>query len=77
MCYRPAPGLTLQAYQMMQKMRARNILYQPYLDVELTDSVYRAVGVEPEPEPVGNRGGPSQSLRPEDDDVIDDEVEED
>lgn len=66
----------------MQQMRSRNIAYQPYLDVELTDSVHRALAIDPEPDQVSRRDGAgSQSLRldgevDDDDEVIDEEVDD-
>ncbi|KAJ1627583.1 hypothetical protein T492DRAFT_876543 [Pavlovales sp. CCMP2436] len=71
-----------QAYQSIQKMRARNLLLAPYLDSELIDAVYRAVGVEPEPEAEMARGPAASTKASEgevddDNEAIDDEVEDD
>lgn len=61
---------------MIEKMRARDILLAPYLDAELIETVYRAVGLQPEVESDVRRG-PAQSVKPEDDDeVLDEELDD-
>lgn len=36
-----------QAYLLIEQMRTRNIILSPYLDREMIESIYRAVGMEP------------------------------
>jgi hypothetical protein len=62
---------------MIEKMRARDILLAPYLDSDLIETVYRAVGLQPELE-ADMRRGPAQSVKPEDDDEgeLDEELDD-
>jgi len=39
-----------QAYHLIEKMRDRNIILSPYLDQDMVDSIYKAMGIEAVPE---------------------------
>lgn len=58
------------AYRLIEDMRERNIVMHPYLDQEMVNAIYRAVGIEPAA--VGGARGAG-----DDDEVEDEIVEED
>jgi len=57
-----------QAYRLIEKMRERHIILNPYLDQDMINNIYQAVGVAVE-KPAPARGA--------DDDEVEDDMEED
>merc|ERR1711988_93599 len=66
--YYHSQGNMQQAYMLIEKMRGRNIILSPYLDSELIEQVYSAMGVEQTAAPA-----PASAV----DEEMDDEIEED
>ena len=61
-----------QAYRLIEKMRERHIILNPYLDQDMINTIYQAVGVQVEaPAPAGGRRGG------DDDDEVEDDLDED
>ena len=50
-----------KAYSLIQQMRDRNIIISPYLDKEMTDTIYREVGATAEMRGGGKDGGDDNS----------------
>ena len=67
--YYHSQGNMQQAYMLIEKMRGRNIILSPYVDSELIEQVYSAMGVEQTAAPAPAAGGVDEEM--------DEEIEED
>eukprot|EP00951_Prasinocladus_malaysianus_P006380 scaffold45330_cov45-Prasinocladus_malaysianus.AAC.1 len=62
-----------QAYQLIEKMRARNIILSPYLDSQMVAEVYKAMGINSNPAAAENEDGIEDEDIPFDDEDVNDD----
>lgn len=53
------------AYKYLDKMKKKNIIVTPYLDPQIVDEIYKAVGIQVPTTTVDNDDGIDEDIRPE------------